>query len=200
MRGLVKDLANPAPYGSRLPAVLQDDEFLQRFLLGFDAAIAPVFSTLDNLEWYVRPGTTPADFLDWLGSWVDVELDEEWTVEHRRRVVAEVAGLHRMAGTVRGVLETMQLIAGPDATVELTETGGTSWSSTAHGELPGTPGAVVRVRVRMPKGAASRADSRGAAKRDPAQVLHQKLERAARRVMPAHVRCEIEVVEAGGAA
>ncbi|QEO14091.1 phage tail protein [Agromyces intestinalis] len=199
MRGTVRGLANPAPYGSRLPAVLQEDEFLQRFLLGFDDAIAPVFTTLDNLEWYVRPGTTPADFLDWLGSWVDVELDEDWSVEHRRRVVAEVASLHRMAGTPRGVLETMQLVAGPDATVELTESGGTSWSPTARGKLPGEPGAQVRVRVRMGKGGAKPVESPGSAKRDPVEELRQKLERAARRVMPAHVHCEIEVTKAGAA-
>ena len=43
---------------------------------GLDQVLAPVFSTLDGLEAYVDPGTAPSDFLDWLASWVGIELDQ----------------------------------------------------------------------------------------------------------------------------
>ncbi|GAA1847285.1 phage tail protein [Agromyces salentinus] len=181
MRGLVPRLENPSPFITRVPAVLQEDEFLQRWLTAFDLSIAPVVSVLDNLEAYVRPGTTPPDFLDWLASWVDVELDEEWPVEQRRRVVADAAGLHRRSGRADGVLETMRLVAGADAAVEISESGGTSWSTTAHGPLPGSADGAVRVRVTGAGG-------------DP-EAERRRLERAARRVVPAHIRIEIELTE-----
>lgn len=187
MRGLVPQLENPSPYITRLPAVLQEDDFLQRWLTAFDASIAPVLSVLDNLDAYVRPGTSPADFLDWLASWVDVELDEEWSLEQRRRVVADAAGLHRRAGRYDGVLETMQLIAGPDAAVEVAESGGTSWSATARGALPGTADAVVRIAI-------APAASKHAAV--DAEALRRRIDRAARRVVPAHIRIEIEIAGA----
>ncbi|KQM82347.1 hypothetical protein ASE68_02825 [Agromyces sp. Leaf222] len=193
MRGLVPQLENPSPYVTRLPAVLQEDEFLQRWLTAFDASIAPVLSVLDNLEAYVSPGTTPADFLDWLATWVDVELDEEWSVEQRRKVVADAAGLHRRAGRFDGVLETVQLIAGPDAAVDVVESGGTSWSATAHGALPGSPDGAVRISVSPPKPAAAKAGSPKVSPEAAAEALRRRIERAARRVVPAHIRIEIEI-------
>jgi phage tail-like protein len=184
MRGIVPRLENPSPFITRMPAVLQEDEFLQRWLTAFDASIAPVVSVLDNLEAYVRPGTTPPDFLDWLASWVDVELDEDWPVEQRRRVVADAAGLHRRAGRFDGVLETIRLVAGPDAAVEVSESGGTAWSATAHGPLPGAPDGSVRVRIA------------GAGAGGDVDALRRRVDRAARRVVPAHIRIEIEITEA----
>ncbi|WP_227820200.1 phage tail protein [Agromyces aureus] len=189
-------LENPSPYVTRLPAVLQEDEFLQRWLTAFDASIAPVLSVLDNLDAYVRPGTTPADFLDWLASWVDVELDEEWPVEQRRRVVADAAGLHRRAGRFDGVLETVQLIAGPDAAVDVVESGGTSWSATARGALPGSPDGAVRISIAPGPGASKASGSKAGAAEAAAEALRRRVERAARRVVPAHIRIEIEIAGA----
>ncbi|MCP2369970.1 phage tail-like protein [Agromyces terreus] len=179
------DLENPSPFITRVPAVLQEDEFLQRWLTAFDASVAPIISVLDNLEAYVHPGTTPPDFLDWLSGWVDVELDENWPVEQRRKVVADAAGLHRRAGRFDGVAETMQLVAGPEAEVEVAESGGTSWSTTAHGSLPGSADGTVRVRIVGAAGA-----------RGDVEAFRRRIERAARRVVPAHLRIEIEITEA----
>src|SRR2546430_13532628 len=54
----------------------------------FDAALAPVFATLDNLPTYFDPWLTPPDFLEWLGSWFGLALDDSWSVERRRAVLA----------------------------------------------------------------------------------------------------------------
>ena len=67
-RGLVRMLISPHPLADALPALFQEDGFTQRFMSAFDAALAPVFATLDNLPTYFDPWLTPPDFLEWLGS------------------------------------------------------------------------------------------------------------------------------------
>ena len=183
MRGVLGGLDSPVPVIDRLPAVLQEDEFLQRFLGAFDTSLAPVFVVLDNLDSYLRPQTTPPDFLDWLAGWVDVELDAAWSVEHRRRIVAGAAALHRRAGTAAGIRDAMLLAAGPEAEVTVSETGASAWSGTPHGVLPGAPAAEVRIAVKLASG-------------DEAEA-RRRLERAARRVVPAHIRTVIEVTGGG---
>ncbi|TME80972.1 MAG: hypothetical protein E6I47_08350, partial [Chloroflexi bacterium] len=83
-RGLVRALISPHPLADALPALFQEDGFTQRFMSAFDAALAPVFATLDNLPTYFDPWLTPPDFLEWLGSWFGLALDDSWSVERRR--------------------------------------------------------------------------------------------------------------------
>lgn len=184
MRGILPGLDTPAPVLAQLPGILQEDEFLAEWLEGFDVSLAPVFAVLDNLDAYIRPGTAPPDFLAWLAGWVDVRLDEAWPLDQARRVVAEAALLHRRAGTAGGIRAAMLVAAGPDAHVEVAESGGSSWSTEPGGPLPGTPDAEVRIEVTVPAG--NEAD------------LRRRLERTARRVVPAHVRCTIAVTVGGG--
>lgn len=187
MRGMIADLPNPVPLITRLPAILQEDEsrpgveppFLPRFLPAFDDAIAPVYSVLDNLDAYVRPEYAPADFLEWLAGWVDIAVDEEWTEEQRRRIVADAASLHRRAGTAGGIRDTLQLAAGPAATVELEESGGTAWSATPGASLPGSKDAAIVVTITVPNGDAAE--------------LTRRLERVAAAVVPAHLPAEVRV-------
>ena len=69
-RGMVAGLASPAPLLHRLPGVLQDDEFTQRFVRAFDDAYAPILTTLDSLACYFDPHLAPPDFVDFLAGWV----------------------------------------------------------------------------------------------------------------------------------
>ncbi|WP_019180840.1 phage tail protein [Microbacterium yannicii] len=179
MRGIVPRLASPAPMITRLPAILQEDEFLNRALPAFDDAIAPVFATLDNLEAYIRPAYAPPDFLEWLGGWVNVAIDEEWPEAQRRRIVADAARLHRRVGTVGGIHDALRLAAGPDAVVEVTESGGTSWSTEPGASLPGADDPALVITITVAGG-------------DPAE-LARRLERVAASVVPAYLPTHLEV-------
>ncbi len=179
MRGIIDGLDSPVPVLLLLPGVLQEDEFLGRWLEAFDASLAPVFVVLDNLDAYVRPETAPPDFLAWLAGWVEARLDDAWPIEQSRQVVAGAAGLLRRAGTVGGIRDAMSLSAGPGARVEVVDTGGTTYSAEPRAALPGSSAAEVSVAVTVQGG-------------DPAE-LQRRLERAARQFVPAHVRCVIAV-------
>ncbi len=179
MRGLVSGLLSPAPVVTRLPAILQEDDFLNRALPAFDDALAPVFAVLDNLEAYIRPEYAPADYLEWLAGWVDIAIDEEWPLAQRRRIVADAAGLHRRVGTVGGIRDALQLAAGPSATVQVDESGGTSWSTEPGAPLPGSDDVGVVITVTVTDG-------------DPTDAA-RRLEHIAASVVPAYLPMRLSV-------
>lgn len=196
MRGAVPELASPTPFLMRMPAILQEDDFLQRMLPAFDDALAPVLAVLDNLSAYVDPWLAPADFLDWLAGWVDIDVDEAWSVAQRREIVAGAVALHRRSGTAGGIADAVRLAAGPGSSVEVVESGGIAWSSTPGGDLPGVDEPMVTVRVTVPKPA----ESKGAGSKAAADGLEPRLARVVRSLVPAHVPCAVEVRTGGGGA
>lgn len=180
MRGLVADLTNPYPLVASLPAVYQGDAFTERLLSAFDDALAPLLLTLDNLEAYLDPATAPPDFLPWLAGWVGITMDDNWSIEQRRRLVAEGVALLAWRGTRRGVVDLIRSYLGvPEEQVEVTDTGGVAWSATPDGTPPGseTPAVVVRVRVD-----------------EPGDVDRDRLEHLMEQSVPAHVATSVEVV------
>ena len=179
MRGMVKGLPSAVPLAAGLPAVLQEDAFLQRLLLAFDDALAPVFTTLDGLDSYLNPRLAPEDFLDWLADWVGVRLDESWSTARRRDVVAHAAAIHRRRGTVPGVADAIRLAVGGVLDVDVRDSGGATWSSTPGAQLPGRAAAMLHIRVF----AAARED-----------VNIRRLEGIINAVKPAHVPHTLEIV------
>jgi phage tail-like protein len=172
-RGHVPGLASPHPMGDRLPAVYLEDSLVQRMTSALDEVLAPVFSSLDNLDAYLDPALAPEDFLQWLGTWVGMALDESWPPERRRAVLAAAVGLYRVRGTAGGLAAYLRLLTGAD--VEIEESGGTSWSQGAYPSVPGTAGFRMLVRVREPEGVslnAARIDALVSAAK-PAHVVHR---------------------------
>jgi phage tail-like protein len=176
MRTGIDDLPTPHPIGERLPAVYLDDTFTLHFTAALDEVLAPVFVTLDCLAGYLDPQLAPADFLDWLASWVALPVDESWSQEQRRELVARAVELHRWRGTCRGLATHARLLTGGE--VEAVDTGGCVSSDRPGGPLPGTAMAGVVVRVRVP---------------DPGSVDQRRLQATVSEAVPAHVRVTVEI-------
>ncbi len=177
MRGLVAGLPSPRPLGDGLPALYREDDLARRLTIGFDDALGPVFSTLDNLDAYVDPWLTPEDFLDWLAGWVGAVIDETWDVPRRRAAVAQAVDLYRRRGTALGLASGVELVTGGE--VEIIENGATAWSADPGGPLPGDPEPTLTVRVRIP---------------DPGTVDVVRLDLLVAAAKPAHVPHAIEIV------
>jgi phage tail-like protein len=178
LRGVVPGLVTPVPLLQRLPGVLQDDPFMQRFVTAFDEGLAPIIATLDGLGGYVDPWLAPADFLNWLAGWVGLdELDDAWTLDQRRAVVAGAALVHRQRGTVRGVREALSLTL--DARVEVTDSGGCTWSPRPGADPPGEETPSLRVRIFV---------------NDPDAVDTRRIEAAIEAVKPAHLEHSYELL------
>jgi phage tail-like protein len=179
MRGMVDGLGSAVPLASRLPAVLQEDVFLQRFLKAFDEALAPVFTTLDGLPCYVNPRLAPDDFIGWLADWVGVRLNDAWPMEQRRDVIVNAATIHRRRGTVPGVADAVRLAVTGVREVVVEDNGGAAWSQAPGAALPGEAAAGLHVKVY--------ADDIG-------DVIILRLEGIISAVKPAHVPHTLEVL------
>ncbi|MGH3753840.1 MAG: phage tail protein [Pseudonocardiaceae bacterium] len=177
MRGLITGLDSPHPIGMRLPGLYVEDDFAQRFVTAFDYMLAPIFATLDCLPAYLDPGLTPEDFLDWLASWVGLELDESWSVQRRRELVSRAVQLHRWRGTRRGLAEHVRLVTGGE--VEVVESGAAAWSARPRAPLPGSDTPALHVRVRVP---------------DPSTVDLRRLDALVAGVKPAHLPHTVQVL------
>lgn len=177
-RGLVRALISPHPLGDALPALFQEDGFTQRFMSAFDASLAPVFATLDNLPAYFDPWLAPPDFLEWLGSWFGLALDDAWTIERRRAVLANAYQFYRMRGTAKGLKAQVEIFTG--GTAEIIDTGGVATSTKAGEALPGSPNFALMVRVAVD---------------DPSTINTTRLEALVEAAKPAHVTHKVQVVK-----
>ncbi len=177
-RGLIRTVISPHPLADALPSLFQEDDFTRRFVSAFDAALAPIFATLDNLTAYLDPWLAPDDFLEWLGSWFGLTLDEGWSVERRRAVLANAFEFYRMRGTARGLKAQVEIFTG--GTVDVIDTGGVATSRTAGEALPGSPNFAVLVRVTVD---------------DPSTISAARLDALVATAKPAHVTHKVEVVK-----
>ena len=185
MRGIVGELTSAAPLALELPAVLQDDDFAQRFVSAFDVALAPIIATLDDLPAYVDPRLAPDDFVEWLAGWVGLDVGTEfaggWDLPTRREVVAGAVTGYRRDATAGGIRDAVQRVSGGATVseVQVSESGGASWSATPGAALPGDSGASLHVRVVV--------------EGQPDPVLQRRVERLVGAMKPAHVVATVEV-------
>jgi phage tail-like protein len=176
-RGLMPGVNVPLPIGEMLPGVYQEDLFTMEWCAGLDDVIAPVITTLDCLSSYVDPVLAPGDFLDWLGGWVGMILDENWPVQRRREAIAAAMELFQLRGTLTGLARHVEIFTGGE--VSLADSGGVATSPVPGGTLPGE--SVPRLAVRVVVD-------------DPSAVNEATLDRIVASAKPAHVVHRVEVV------
>jgi phage tail-like protein len=159
-----------------LPAVYHGDPFTQSFCEALDAVLAPVLVTLDSLPAYLDPDLAPADFVEWLATWVGLEIDENWPLDHQRELLGRTVDLYSRRGTRQGITDVVALYTGIEPTLE--DSGGTTWSASPGEAAPGEAGPAVVVRLEVPDGI----------ELDPRRV-----EAVLAAVVPAHVRWRVEI-------
>ncbi|MBW4493633.1 MAG: phage tail protein I [Oscillatoria princeps RMCB-10] len=116
-------------YLQYLPAHLQSDAFLGRFLLAMERILTGLtpgepddIIPEQGLEYYLdrihiyftvtadkAENQTPADFLPWLASWVAASLREDWDESFKRQFIGNIATFYRLRGTKAGVKRLLEL-------------------------------------------------------------------------------------------
>jgi phage tail-like protein len=177
MRGLIEGLATPHHLAVALPAVFHEDPFAMRLVAALDEVLAPEMLVLDNFDAYLDPHTAPPDFLEWLSGWVGIVLDETWTLEQQRDMVARATQLYSQRGTREGLAGTVALYAGSEPEIE--DSGGTAVNFFADGPLPGSDTPMLTVRVRVGPGRS---------------VDHRRLDALVQAAKPANLPHTIEIV------
>jgi phage tail-like protein len=102
-----------------LPAMYAGDEFLNRFLLIFEDTLVPIMQMVDNINYYFDPLMTSPELLEWLATWVNLVLDDSWSLEQRRQLIHSATELYSWRGTKRGLTQYIKLYAGVEP--EITE-------------------------------------------------------------------------------
>jgi phage tail-like protein len=95
-----------------LPGIYADDLFLDGFLRLFDATWQPIERQIGQLHRYFDPRLTPSDLLPWLGTWVDLVLDENWPEPRRRALIYKAADLYRRRGTAGALRDYLAIYTG----------------------------------------------------------------------------------------
>jgi phage tail-like protein len=105
-----------AMYAEEMERLREDADgeapFFERFLLGFEDAQRPLQRTLDHLDSLFGPFSAPSEFLLWLGAWMCVPIDENWSEMQRRSLIREAVQLYRWRGTKRGLSRYLQIYTG----------------------------------------------------------------------------------------
>jgi phage tail-like protein len=104
---------------SLLPAMYASDDFMGRFLCIFEDTLKPLMQMADNLHYYFNPLTAPPELISWLATWVNLVLDESWSMEQRRKLIYSASDLYSRRGTRRGLIEYLKLYTGIEP--EITE-------------------------------------------------------------------------------
>jgi phage tail-like protein len=112
-------------YLSYLPAIFQEDPFVGRFLLAFEAILTgsgdgdrpSLEVTIGSLADYFDPRTTPEGFLPWLAGWVALSLRADWDVDTKRAFIQEVVREYRRRGTKDGLQRMLEIYTREAVTV-----------------------------------------------------------------------------------
>lgn len=121
---------NNSDYTKYLPATLQADAFIARFLLAFEQILtgtnfSPETSpgiiessshnppgleaVIESTHTYFDPDLTPAEFLPWLASWVALSLRDDWESKTKRDFIKQIVHLYQKRGTTDGLRQVLSL-------------------------------------------------------------------------------------------
>ena len=103
----------PAVYGEEP----QSRHFLERFLSIFESTSLDMEDKIDAIPRYLDADVTEADFLDWLGGWLAIVSDHNWSETRKRRFLAGAFELYAQRGTPLGLQRMIELFTDRPARV-----------------------------------------------------------------------------------
>lgn len=104
---------------SLLPAIYRDDEFLGRYLSGFEETLLDFEQKIDSLSTLFDPMTAREDFLPWLSSWVAFSIRADLAVDQKRSFLSRIVPLYARRGTLLNLQELLGIfIHGTPTVVE----------------------------------------------------------------------------------
>lgn len=112
------DYASYLPY---LPALYSEDIDSRRFLLPLLSLVESLFveqeTAIGNMPELFDPYAAPPEYLAWLAGWLAADIEEEWSDDRKRLVIAEAFASYAQRGTPAGLQRALRLFANADAHV-----------------------------------------------------------------------------------
>jgi phage tail-like protein len=106
----------------QLPRTMAQDPVLRSFVTAFEEVADTVRERIDSVEHHMDTGLASPEMLQFLGSWLGVELEPTDPADYRRSMVREVGRLLGWRGTRYGVEALLEAATGSRVTV--TDVGG----------------------------------------------------------------------------
>lgn len=106
-----------------LPPIYGEDEFLGRFLLLFEDLLGPLQQSIAHFAFYLDPCLAPQTFIPWLNEWLAELVDEHWSLDTQRELLAQASWLYQARGTKAGLLRYLRVCTGCEAEVGENEDG-----------------------------------------------------------------------------
>jgi phage tail-like protein len=106
--------------GCKKPICNQKDcsDFLVRLLSLFESLYAGTEWEIASLPTLFDPKAAPQQFLAWLAGCLGLDVDQNWSDEEERRIIARIFHFFGLRGTVAGLREALRLFAGVDVVIE----------------------------------------------------------------------------------
>ena len=101
----------------QLPRTMAQDPVLRSFVTAFEEVADTVRERIDSVEHQMDTGLASPEMLQYLGSWLGVELEPTDPAEYRRSMVREVGRLLGWRGTRYGVEALLEAATGARVTV-----------------------------------------------------------------------------------
>lgn len=123
-----------------LPAVYQDDpvsaSFLDRYLANVEGLFTVLEGKIEQVQELFDPRIVPAEYLDWLASWMSIVLEPTWSEQTRRLVLSHAPQMFFERGTPNGIIRAIKLMLNPcpdDSLFDESDSGSGSSSSSGSG-------------------------------------------------------------------
>ena len=108
-----------AEYLRFLPEVYNYDDFINRFLMMFESFWKPINQQISQSENIYDPNLTPEPFLNWLASWVGMEIDDTFPKDRIRLLIRNAIPFLHSRGTASSLKYFLEMYSG--GKVDITE-------------------------------------------------------------------------------
>ena len=107
-----------------LPAVYQQtptatgDSFIKGFLYIIQSLSDRTTRRLDRLDQLFDPRTADPEFLPWLGSWMSIALNRDWSELQTRKMLLAATQLFPLRGTAKAITDFVRIYTSAEVVVE----------------------------------------------------------------------------------
>ena len=112
----VKIVFSKSSWVNELPSLYHENEFLKRFMFGFQKSHQEVENKIDNVSSQFIP--TKTEFVEWLSSWVGVSFSKDINEDSKRKVMSDIIRLYSIRGTKQYFIDLIKHLTQVDVRID----------------------------------------------------------------------------------